>query len=107
MKCLIVFLLLVAFYSCAGYRKTQFTDKSVRLGMDKEFVMKKFGKPFKTNSYTENNISKEIIYYKEVVDVSSYTYVLTTILLFEDSILKKITQEEEFIPDISIKTQSP
>jgi hypothetical protein len=74
--------------------------------MDKEFVMKKFGKPFKTNSYTENQKSIDILYYKEIVDVSGYTYVLTSILFFENSILAKITQEEEFIPDISIKTQS-
>ncbi|WP_423128665.1 hypothetical protein [Gaoshiqia sp. Z1-71] len=107
MKYLISCLLLVGLYSCAGYRTTQFTSNSVCIGMNKESVVKKFGKPFKTDTYTEDKKNIEILYYKEIVDVSSYTYVLTSILLFENSILTKITQEEEYIPDISIKTQSP
>lgn len=107
MKYLILCLLLINLYSCAGYRTTHFTTNSVSLGMKKESIIKKFGVPFKTDSYAENEKGIEVLYYKEIVDVSSYTYVLTSILLFEDTILTKITQEEEFMPDISIKTQSP
>ena len=106
MKYLILCLLLINL-SCAGYRTTHFTGNSIRVGMNKESVIKKFGNPFKTDAYAENEKNIEILYYKEIVDVSSYTYVLTSILRFEDSILTKITQEEEFMPDISIKTQSP
>ena len=107
MKYLVLCLLSMTLYSCAGYRTTQFTSNSICIGMNKESVIKKFGKPFKTDSYPEDKKNIEILYYKEIVDVSSYTYALTSILLFENSILTKITQEEEFIPDISIKTQSP
>lgn len=107
MKFIIILFLSITICSCGGYRTTQFTSTSISLGMDKESVMKKFRKPFKINTYIENNNNIDILYYKEIVDVSSYTYVLTSILVFENSILTKISQEEEFIPDISIKTQSP
>ncbi len=107
MKYLILCLLLINLYSCAGYRTTHFTSNSIRVGMNKESVIKKFGDPFKTDTYDENEKHIEILYYKEIVDVSSYTYALTSILRFEDSILTKITQEEEFMPDITIKTHSP
>ena len=107
MKYLILCLLLINLYSCAGYRTTHFTSNSVSIGMNKESAIKKFGKPFKTDSYAADKKNIDILYYKEIVDVSSYTYMLTSILLFENSILTKITQEEEFIPDVSIKTQSP
>lgn len=107
MKNIIILFISIILYSCAGYRTTQFTNKSINIGMDKESVMKKFGKPFKTNSYIENSKNIDILYYKEVVDVSSYTYVLTSVLLFENSTLAKISQEEELIPDITVKTETP
>lgn len=90
----------IFFLSCAGYRVTKITDNSVKLGDKKEFVVKKIGKPFKTESYNNNNKLYEIIYYKEAVDVSSYTYILTSVLTFEDSILIKIDQKDEPTPNI-------
>lgn len=35
------------------------------------------------------------MYYKEVVDVSSYTYILTTELVFEKGVLIEINQSDE------------
>lgn len=94
--------------SCAGYRVTKITENSIKLGEYKETIVKKIGKPFKINSYTDNNKLFEIIYYKEAVDVSSYTYILTSILTFEDSKLIKIEQIEETTPDVlKIKTIRP
>lgn len=111
MRYLIIFMLAATFYSCIGSRGTKFTDKSISIGMDKESVIKKFGNPFKTNVYTSNNKKIEILYYKEVVDVISYlsghTFVLTSILYFEDSILTSIRQEEEHLPNVSIKKHTP
>lgn len=94
MKKVIAVLLSVIFYSCAGYRITKFSEKSVQLGISKEFIMDKFGPPFKV----EKSQSIETLYYKEAVDASGYTYILTTSLIFENSVLIKMEQKEE-IPD--------
>jgi len=97
----VVFITFIVFCSsCAGYRVTKFTTGSIKLGDKKEVILKKFGKPFKSDLQKED----EVIYYKEVVDVSSYTYILTTKLTFENSILIGIEQNEEQTPDkIEIK----
>ncbi|MGB4578117.1 MAG: hypothetical protein WBI06_14640 [Paludibacter sp.] len=84
--------------SCASYRKTQFMASSINIGMDKEIVIKKFGYPFKTDSYEKDKNLYEIFYYKEPVDVSSYTYIITTILTFKNNFLIDIKQEEEYAP---------
>ncbi len=106
-KCLFILLTLFIISSCAGYRVTKFTSDSIKLGTNREFVLKKFGKPFKTESFINNDITTDIIYYKEAVDVSSYTFILTSVLTFENSVLVKFEQIEEHIPDVSnIKTES-
>lgn len=77
--------------SCAGYRITKFSADKIMLGDRKEQIIKKFGNPFMVKSregYDE-------LYYKEVVDVSSYTYILTTELVFEKGILMEINQSDE------------
>ncbi len=71
-------------FSCGGYRKTQFTASSINVGMNKETVFKRFGAPFKTHSYRKDKNLYEIFYYKEPVDVSGYTYIVTTILTFKN-----------------------
>lgn len=86
---------ILLFNSCAGYRTTQITTNRINIGDRKEFVLKKLGKPFKIDSKKES----DVFYYKEVVDVSSYTYILTTELTFESSILVEIKQKEEPTPD--------
>lgn len=108
MKHIGIFLFIIIFlYSCAGYRTTKFSDNTIALGMSKEFVLKKFGSPFKTDIYRESENLFELIYYKEAVDVTSYTYILTSILTFKNSILINIEQTEEYLPDIpNIKIQS-
>lgn len=94
-----IILLLSLFLSCAGYRKTIFTLYSVKLGDSIDSVTKKYGNPFKSDVYNENDIHLTKIYYKEAVDVSIYTYMLTTVLTFKDSILINIEQKENYLPD--------
>jgi hypothetical protein len=94
-----IILLLSLFLSCAGYRKTIFTLNSVRLGDSIDSVTKRYGNPFKSDVYSQNDIHLTKIYYKEAVDVSSYTYMLTTVLTFKDSILINIGQKENYLPD--------
>jgi len=99
MKYLSTIIIIVLFLSCAGYRKTKFTLDSVSLGDSIELVIKKYGNPFKTDIDTENEIEIKKVYYKEAVDVSSYTYMLTTILTFKNSVLIDIEQNEKYLPD--------
>ncbi|WP_198008512.1 hypothetical protein [Flavobacterium sp. ACAM 123] len=72
---------------------------SVRLGDSIDSVTKKYGNPFKSDVYNQNDIHLTKIYYKEAVDVSSYTYILTTVLTFKDSVLINIEQKENYLPD--------
>jgi hypothetical protein len=101
-------LIILLVSSCAlRYRTTRITADSTPLGSSKEFVVNKFGKPFKTDVYMEDKKRVETIYYKEAVDVSVHTYILTSIFRFEDSILIKFEQKEESTPDVpNIKLQS-
>lgn len=94
-----IILLLILFFSCASYRKTKFTLDSVKLGDDIHLVVKKYGNPFKSDVYNENNVHWTKIYYKEAVGVSGYTYILTTALTFKDSILVKIEQKDKYLLD--------
>lgn len=95
---LIIICGLIVISSCAGYRKTQFTNSSITIGMNKDVIIKKFGDPFKTDSYEKDKNLYEIFYYKEPVDVSSYTYIITTILTFKNNLLIDIKQKEEYLP---------
>ena len=74
---------------------TRFTLSTVRLGDSKKCILGKFGKPFSITLQED----LEVLFYKEVVDVSSYTYILTTKLTFKNSVLMQIDQIEEQIPD--------
>lgn len=93
-----IILILGLLFSCAGYRKTKFTLNSVRLGDSISSVTKKYGNPFKSNVYNQNDIRLTKIYYKEAVDVSIYTYMLTTVLTFKDSVLVDIEQKDNYLP---------
>lgn len=94
-----IILILGLLFSCAGYRKTKFTLDSLRLNDNINSVIKKYGVPFKSDVYNQNDIRLTKIYYKEVVDVSSYTYILTTVLTFKNSVLINIEQKENYLPD--------
>lgn len=77
--------------SCAGYRMTKFSLNDINLGDKKDLVVEKFGNPFMMKS----GKGYDRFYYKEAVDVSNYTYILTTELIFKDSVLIEINQSEE------------
>lgn len=95
MKISLLFLIVLFCGSCAGYRVSRFTTDPVKIGSPKELVLKKYGPPFKINSYNNGNKTLEVLYYKEPMVVARYEYILTTSLTFDDSILVKIEQEEE------------
>ena len=99
MKISLLFLIVLFCGSCAGYRVSRFTTDPVKIGSPKELVLKKYGPPFKINSYNNGNKTLEVLYYKEPMVVARYEYILTTSLTFDDTILVKIEQEEEPTPD--------
>ncbi len=105
MKYLYIFLIAILTFSCAGYRKTHFPITSIELGVTKEDFMHKFGIPFKSDVYRSENNLIEILSYKEAVDVSSYTYILTSVFTFKNSILVNMEQKEEYPdnPNINVK----
>ncbi len=93
-----ILLTLSLLLSCAGYRKTVFTLNSLKLGDRIDSVIEKYGQPFKSDVYNQNDTHLVKIYYKEAVDVSTYTYMLTTVLTFKDSVLINIEQKEKYLP---------
>lgn len=110
MKNKIGLLLFVVFLlsSCAILPKvSRFSNESVQIGMNKPEVVKKFGAPFKTDSYMENHKQVDILYYKEIVWVQGRAaYAITTALRFEDSVLQKMTQTDHLITDNTVEVDS-
>ena len=99
----IVFLLC----SCAiTSRVSRFSNDSVQIGMNKPEVVKKFGAPFKADSYMENHKQVDILYYKEILWIEGYDYAITTALRFEDSVLQKMTQTDHLITDNTLEVNS-
>lgn len=105
-KTLILFTLATLLCSCAGYRTTRFTPDSLKIGISQQNVIDEFGQPFKTDSYKKGSNVYEVFYYKEAVDVSSYTYILTTVLTFRNRLLIDIKQTEDEPPGSMIRTKS-
>ena len=110
MKNKIGLLLFVVFLlsSCAFLPKvSRFSNESVQIGMNKPEIVKKFGAPFKTDSYMENHKQVDILYYKEIVWVQGRAaYAITTALRFEDSVLQKMTQTDHLITDKTVDVDS-
>ncbi|QZE13821.1 hypothetical protein K4L44_14910 [Halosquirtibacter laminarini] len=100
MKNLLVILLFCSLCtSCfLTHQETIFTLGSLTLGDSIGSVIEKYGNPFKSDIYRQDNIHITKIYYKEPVDDTFNRYVLTTILTFKDSVLVDIEQQDFYIP---------
>jgi hypothetical protein len=98
---LVIFALLIL-TSCAGYRTTSMGAITQHMGVDRDYIINKYGTPFKVDAYSKNNKEIEIISYKEVVDVGPYTYILTTNLYMENNKLIKVTQQEDVPPNRTV-----
>lgn len=93
-------LVIICFFSCAGYRVTKFTPDKIRLGDAKELVLKKYGKPYMMSFSKDGNKVIETFSYKEIVDVDSYSFSVTTTFIFEDAILIKMEQKDDRIDNV-------
>ena len=63
----------IALISCyTSSRISKFSSENIKLGIDKNLFIKRFGKPFnKEISYTQDNQEKEKLFYKEELNKDS------------------------------------
>ncbi len=105
---LVICFILCLFSSCAVIPKTsQFSKESIHVGMKQEDILEKFGVPFMMDTYFKNGDKIDVFYFKEPVRVANCGYIITSTLFFQNSVLKKVTQEEKYIStnDINIETK--
>ncbi|NSL85735.1 hypothetical protein [Chitinophaga solisilvae] len=82
--------------SCAAARRTsKFTAESLKPGITKEEVVRKFGKPYKESFfYDEQKVLHEKLYYKET-HFNSRWYEINNILNFVNARFVSLEQGEE------------
>jgi hypothetical protein len=88
-----ILIMLVFLTSCKTSSK--FTSESVSIGMTKEQIISKFGKPYKS-AFTENKETKEMeesLYYKENFYMGNRS--ITNILIFKGGKLVALEQGKE------------
>ena len=83
---------------CAGYRTTAFKHASLKIDAKKNYDLQKHGYSFKSDVSEEDGEIKEILRYKEAVDIGSHTYILTPDLYSTNGELIKIEQKESDLP---------
>lgn len=84
--------------SCVYNRSTIYPNKDVEIGMSKNDIIRKYGKPFKEELSKGDNGITEILCYKENLYVGAYEYILSTYFYFHNSKLIKKDQKEESPP---------
>ena len=72
----------IALTSCyTSSRISKFSSENIKLGIDKNLFIKRFGKPFnKEISYTQDNQEKEKLFYKEELNKGTW-YIITLSLI--------------------------
>lgn len=86
------------FISCSVQRSSKFTsDPVVKLGIDKNSFIQKFGSPVATQSYNENGKIIDVLKYSEWVYQAGENHFVESSFVFEDSKLVKIDQDG-FVP---------
>lgn len=92
-KLLALIITCIMLISCSS--RSKFTSESLSVGMTKEQVISKFGKPYKS-SFTENKETgetKESLYYKENLYMRNSS--ITNILTFKSGKLISLEQGQE------------
>ena len=93
-KIISAILMLIIFTACAA--KSKFSSESVRLGMTKEEIISKFGKPYKTSFMKGKNAGEfeESLFYRETLSISGNNSI-TNILTFTNGRLVSLKQGTE------------
>ncbi|ROI02227.1 DUF2845 domain-containing protein [Chryseobacterium sp. G0240] len=88
-----VILVLTFFNSCST--RSKFTSESISIGMTKEQVISKFGKPYKS-AFTENKATgqlEESLFYRESFSMGNRS--ITNVLHFKEGKLVSLEQGKE------------
>lgn len=95
---IIAFALLMAFSSCFVIRDRNETSPisfdDIKLGMEKEEIIRKLGKPFSFRIWTEKSDTISEYSYKTGQYVAGKDFIVTTTFSFVNNRLKKITQDD-------------
>ena len=72
------------------------SSENIKLGIDKNLFIKRFGKPFnKEISYTQDNQEKEKLFYKEELNKGTWYIITTAFTFIDDKLIKQEVVKEE------------
>ena len=75
---------------------SKFSSENIKLGIDKNLFIKRFGKPFnKEISYTQDNHEKEKLFYKEELNKGAWYIITTAFTFIDDKLIKQEVVKEE------------
>ena len=100
---LIVFIMLLTMFcvsSCHTYNSVPYVSlqiDEINLGMNKDDVVKKYGQPFSFDKSLNGNDTITMLSYKTPKVVASCGYIVTTKLLFAGNKLVKISQDDFYV----------
>lgn len=71
----------------------------LKLGVNKEYVIGKWGQPFSFSSYVINNDTIVTLNYKTPKAVANCEYIVTSEMTFKNNRLEMISQSDFIVPD--------
>lgn len=91
----------IGLVSCSLYKYNTSTPLSlgeIKLNMDKEDFLAKYGQPFSFNIKISDNDTITVLSYKSPRAVANCEFIVTTDLLFINNKLKTISQSDFYVP---------
>ncbi len=87
--------------SCKTYMDYSSYPKmdDLKLGVNKEYVIEKWGQPFSFSSYVINNDTIVTLNYKTPKAVANCEFIVTSELTFKNDKLEMISQSDFVVPD--------
>ena len=73
------------------------SDKDIKLGVSKAFILEKYGQPFKEELYTEDGDTIEVLCYKEGLYASLNEHMVSTFFVFRNGKLERKEQTDELV----------
>ncbi len=89
--------------SCGSLYHTQYVNADISIGMTKEVLVSKYGRPYSEEMFVDKDELMEVLSYKEVL---AYGNMLKTRFFFRDGRLIRKTQEEIQSPEVIVKEKS-
>ena len=98
----LVTIAVIVLTSCSVYKNSTSASISIgelKIGMNKETILAKYGQPFSFNIQISNNDTIAILLYKSPKPVANCEFIVTTKLLFINNKLKNISQSDFYVPE--------